>query len=510
MKKTTLVILAMLCTIMLAAQKPDVVWHKLFGGSSAESAYDIALTDDGGYIVLGQTESSDGDISNNHGSIDIWLIKLDTNAEILWERTFGGSDWELANSIKPTSDGGYVIVGNSSSDDDLTGHHGFRDGWVLKLDAEGLVQWEKLLGGSGADDTNDIIENKDGYLVAGYALSNDGDMQGLGCDGDFWMIQLDFNGNIAWSQCYGGSGIDVPACMVKAGDNYIIAGRSDSEDGDVTGNHGYDDIWVIEIDPAGTLLWEKSLGGSSTEAVNDIYYNPNTNEIVLVGMSHSEDGDVSTNYGDIDFWMVTLDANRDILYEVSFGGSKAEEAYDILPIGNDQYLIAGETASDDGDVTGFIGGADGWVLKTDLAGNIEWNKTLGGSGGDVIHKVIPSHENDGFITAGWTRSSDLPGKNFSDDVWLAKLGMTSSNNEILKPEVRPLIYPNPGLRNAMFQIKGSFDNFDHMVIRNNHGQIVHRQDGTDIFQLNNLAAGLYHVEFYTDNRRFIERLIIVE
>ncbi|MDB3905503.1 T9SS type A sorting domain-containing protein [Crocinitomicaceae bacterium] len=239
-----------------------ISWQKCLGGSSSEEGYDIKQTSDGGYIVAGSSQSSDGDLSSNSGSADYWIVKLDGNGNITWEKSFGGSNMDVAHSIKQTNDGGYLVSGiSSSSNGDVTDTNGGRDYWILKLDPTGNLIWQKAVGGDGTDVAYSIDETDDGgAIIAGFSTSTNGNISGNHGDSDYWIIKLDQSGNYLWQQTIGGSGTDDPKSIKQTSDGgFIIAGYSYSEDGDLTRNQGSSDYWVVkleEVSTAGTVYYD--------------------------------------------------------------------------------------------------------------------------------------------------------------------------------------------------------------------------------------------------------------
>ena len=150
------------------------MWERSFGGTGIEVAYDIEKTDDNAYVVVGHTFSTDLDISANHGESDVWLIKVSEAGELLWERTYGGSAFDSANSVKQTSDGGFLIAGNSrSSDQDLDANQGENDMWILKTNSNGDLEWQSSVGGTGIDIGFDVLEHDNSFILAGESSSPD-------------------------------------------------------------------------------------------------------------------------------------------------------------------------------------------------------------------------------------------------------------------------------------------------------------------------------------------------
>ncbi len=191
-KKNTLpIIILFLITVCTAAQ-PTIEWQKSLGGTGAEYAWSIQQTTDGGYIVAGFSFSNDGDVTGNHGWADYWVVKLTSTGAITWQKCLGGTGGEQASSIQQTADGGYIVAGGSESvDEDVTGNHGSGDYWVVKLTSAGIIDWQKCLGGTASDAASSIQQTIDGgYIVAGQSYSNDGDVTGNHGNEDFWVVKL--------------------------------------------------------------------------------------------------------------------------------------------------------------------------------------------------------------------------------------------------------------------------------------------------------------------------------
>ena len=202
--------------------------------------------------MAGRSKSSDGNVTGNHGVYDYWVVKLDATGNIQWQKSLGGSNNDIAQSIHTTSDGGYVVAGYSQSiDGNSFGNHGSYDCWVVKLDAAGNIQWQKSLGGLSDDVAQSINTTSDrGYIIAGYSSSNDGEVTGNHGAQDYWVVKIDAIGNLQWQKSLGGSSSDVAYAILNTSDSgYILAGYSSSNDGNVTGNHGGVDCWVVKLAP---------------------------------------------------------------------------------------------------------------------------------------------------------------------------------------------------------------------------------------------------------------------
>src|SRR5690606_5534575 len=271
------IMLFILCTTLgvtnIFAQAPNIEWEKAFGGSSSELAHSIQRTTDGGYIFLGNSSSNDGDVSGNHGDDDYWLVKLNEAGNLEWQKSLGGSGRDYGRRVQQTLDGGYIVSGYTDSNDgDVWGNHGDDDFWIVKLGASGSIHWVRTAGGSGADSATDVYQTQDGgYMIAGNSNSNDGDVSGNHGSTDFWIVKMNAAGTIEAQNSYGGSGVEYAQDIQPTSDGgYIIAGMSDSNDGDVTGHQGEGDFWIVKISLTGNIIWQKTLGGSGEDFAHSI------------------------------------------------------------------------------------------------------------------------------------------------------------------------------------------------------------------------------------------------
>ncbi len=397
------------------------------GGTKNESAQAITKTSDGGYAILGYTQSLDGDVENKtNESYDYWLLKFNATNTLQWQKTFGGSDDDRGRSLLQTNDGGYALFGYSqSTDGDITENAGARDFWMSKLDGSGNISWQKSYGFSGADDGISIIQTNDnGYLLTGVIDVSASGGQGNSkttlakrhAGGDYWVIKLNAAGNKQWSRYFGGTFTDTPYDAIQTEDNgYIIVGSSDSNDVDIKNNKGSYDFWIIKISETGTLIWEKSFGGSEVDEAQAITKSSDGN-YVIIGDTRSSDLDVSKNKGAADLWMIKISPSGTLIWEKTFGGSSFDSGCSISNTQDDGFIISGSSRSSDGDLTNNQGQNDVWVLKTNNQGDLQWQKTIGGSNIDFAFDSIEL-DNGTVITVGESASSDadiLENKGFTD------------------------------------------------------------------------------------------------
>ena len=428
MKRLTIILVVLVIAgfaIVLPARasnaSPAIVWQKSLGGSAYDNAFSIVQTSDGGYIVTGTSFSDDGDVMGNHGDGDYWIVKLDTKGNLTWQKSLGGSWIDEGNDIVQTSDGGYIIAGYSNSNDgDVTGHHGITgryldipDAWVVKLDAKGNLTWQKSLGGSQEDNAHSIVQTSDGgYIIAGYSKSNDGDVTGNHGGADYWIIKLNAKGNLTWQRSLGGSRYDKASSIAQTSDGgYVIAGYSESNDGDVTGNHGNSDYWIVKLDAKGNLTWQKSLGGSTNDEASSIVQTSDGGYIIA-GYSESNDGDVTGHHGE---------SYADMNYSSDAWVVKLDAKGNLTwqrSLGGSQCDKASSIVqtSDGGYIIagysesndGDVTGHDGggyWIVKLDAKGNLIWQRAFGGSGSDLANSIILTSDG-GYIVAGFSASTD--------------------------------------------------------------------------------------------------------
>jgi hypothetical protein len=357
-------------------------WQKCLGGNSGEGASSVQQTTDGGYIVAGITDSYNGDVTGNHGYGDYWVVKLDGSGILQWQKCLGGDTLEEAKSIAQTSDGGYIVAGFTySNNGDVTGNHSGNDFWIVKLDGSGSIQWQKCLGGTAADYANSIKQTADGgYIVAGWTGSNDGDVTGNHdtTTYDCWVVKLNNSGFLQWQKCLGGTSYEEAHSVQQTADGgYIVAGSAYSNDGDVTGNHGYDDYWIVKLDSIGIIQWQKCLGGTLPDYAYSIQQTSDGGYIVA-GHSPSNNGNVTGNHGLDDYWVVKLNGSGTLQWQKCLGGTQGDDAYSIQQTTDGGFIVGGITYNyfDNGDVTGshdtsMFTGSDCWIVKLTLLTGID-------------------------------------------------------------------------------------------------------------------------------------------
>lgn len=440
--KIYLFILIVVLNFAAHAQIPEIEWQKCFGGSGYDEAYAILQTEDSGYIVGGARGSLDGDAIECGDTGGYWVFKLDSMGEIVWSQCYGGSLLDVLYSMDKTSDGGYILAGISTSiDGDVTGNHDGGDYWVVKINNIGVIQWSKCYGGTGYEEAKSIQQTPDcGYVITGRSTSTDGDVTGHHGDSfsyDYWVVKIDSVGEIEWEHSFGGYSWDQSTSIALSLDGgYLVAGYSESEDGDVTLNYGVSDYWVIKLNSLGETVWQKSYGGSNSDVPYAIVV-ADDGGFVIAGLTTSNNWDVSGFHGGIwsDVWVIKIDTIGNLQWQKCYGGTDGEGAYSIKQTLDNGFIVAGTSGSDDGDLTEHYGGSgqgDYWLFKIDSVGNLEWQKSMGGYNTDEVFDVIATFNNE-YILAGYAFSTDGDvtghhGVTLNRDWWIVKLGMPCTEN----------------------------------------------------------------------------------
>lgn len=236
-------------------------WQKTYGGKKSDEAYAIQQTHDGGYVVAGVTQSF------GVGHSDIWVLRLNSYGNMIWQNTYGTKNTEIGEgdrSIHETDDGGFILAGtiiyDASKDINKLSHC---DVWVLKLDASGTIIWQKDYNASTMNVARSIEPTLDkGYIIAGYTVSFS---LFKGGNHDFWILKLDSSGNIRWEKTYGGKEVDEAYSIRQTKDGYYIVAGSTKSFG--TGNYDY---WVLRLDPSGEVVWQKAYGGKEIDIARNI------------------------------------------------------------------------------------------------------------------------------------------------------------------------------------------------------------------------------------------------
>ncbi|NQU35430.1 MAG: T9SS type A sorting domain-containing protein [Bacteroidetes bacterium] len=343
--------------------QPETIWTKTFGGNGYDRGYSVQQTSDGEYILTGYTSSYGA------GGHDVWLIKTDASGDTLWTKTYGGNNGDNGESVKQTSDGGYIIIG------DKDGYPSHSDVWLIKTNSDGDTLWTKIYGGNSDDAGKSVQQTSDGgYVLACYTES-----YGAGYS-DFWLIKTDANGDTLWTRTYGGNNSDGCKSVQQTSDGgYIVAGTTESY------GSGEMDAWLVKTDASGDTIWTKTFGGDSDDRgwsarqTSDGGY-------ILTG------GTASFGAGGEDVWLVKTDASGVIVWEKTFGGNGYDRGQSVEQTTDWGYIITGYNKSINNGIE------DIWLIKTNAAGDTVWTKTFGLFGGKG--QSVQQNSDGGYIITG--------------------------------------------------------------------------------------------------------------
>jgi uncharacterized repeat protein (TIGR01451 family) len=345
----------------------NVQWQKLLGGQRIDILESVQLTRDGGYIFAGYSQSSDAGTLMGvtaNGAFDYWVVKMDRDGNTQWQGLYGSTANDRGNEIKQTQDGGYIVIGYSEGSNsgtmtgEISGGVGYTDAWVLKLDGNGNVQWQKLLGGSLGEYTYAIEQATDGgYVFAGYSQLPNGTQSG-------WLVKLDATGIVLWQQfvSYGNSNQLSGLCKTTDG-GFVAVGQT------FPINNGVGYGWIVKINGDGTTAWQKMVGESGADYLGSVQQTSDGGYIIGGSSNYSNAGTATnlTPYGFFDAWVVKVDGNGTPEWQKLFGGANSDNICDIQQTANGRYVFVGYSNSyNSGTLTSipsYGGLADAWLFE---------------------------------------------------------------------------------------------------------------------------------------------------
>jgi hypothetical protein len=335
-------------------------WARTFGRTGWDEGYSVQQTADSGYIIVGETECYGA------GDCDVWLVKTAAAGNLVWSRTFGGTSWDVGNSVQQTTDGGYIIVG-------VTYGTGWGDVWLVKTDAAGNLAWASTFGGTGWDEGYSVQQTIDGgYIIAGVTSSF-----GAGNE-DVWLVKTDAAGNLVWSRTFGGAHGDWAKSVVQTSDGgYAIVGVSHPAGLDA-------DIWLLKTDAAGDTVWTKSIPAGWGGEGNSVRPAADGGYIITGRTGFGQNGDVC---------LIKTGPSGGTEWTRQFGGDWLDVGCSAQATLDGGCIVVGTTSSFG------AGGEDVWLLKTDAAGDTAWARTFGGASSDGGNSVQQTTDG-GYIIAG--------------------------------------------------------------------------------------------------------------
>jgi hypothetical protein len=454
--------------------QPTVQWSKCYGGIGTETVAGMVEAFDGGYVLAGTGDTC--------GVPNFWVVKINDTGKVIWSKCYGGSSADWASNIirvrgETANDNGYLVSGAAfSNDGDVTNNHGAGDLWAVKIDLYGNLQWQKCYGGSGGEWARSATQTIDGDLViAGYTYSTDGDVTGFHGDYDYWIIKVDdTTGSLIWQKTLGGSSFESANSVAATYDGgVIVTGGARSTDGDVTNPLGGQDIWVVKLDAGGNKQWDRSYG--SVENENGLFVTQNTDTGYMVS-GYPEYPQNMPNK------LIKTDKSGNIKW------TKEPFVDAVLQAANGDYIISGQTDSTN----------KALVLRMDSSGTDIWNKLVGGSNGGGFANSIFQTADGGYVVGGYTNSTDgdITDNHGDYDYWAFKLSPDPlSVSSIGTSNGNISVYPNPATDKLTIENAGvgtSLEVYDVV------GKLMLRtklESAKEQIDISHLSPGMYLLRF---------------
>jgi hypothetical protein len=430
----------------------DIHWEKSYGGKQADYLFDVIPTPDYGFILGGcsLSKKSGAKTAINRGDMDYWVWKMDEKGNQDWQKGMGGSGQDMLACVLLTNDGGYILAGSSESDKSLDkkeDSRGLSDFWIIKLNAKGGEEWQKTIGGSGQDELTSIVRTRDGgFVLAGSSnseLSADKTTTSFG-GMDYWVIKVDREGKLVWQNSFGGMYNDELRSLVVTQDGgFLLGGSSNSPEGGTKINKGLgqSDYWIVKIDDEGKEVWQQTYGGNGDDQLYVAQELAN-GSYIFGGSSNSESGESKTksNESGTDFWVVAIDKDQKLLWQETYNIAKTDVLNSLVENDDHTLLLGGYAQGEvakkkstakalkmakSGLVTESLksGTGDYVALKINEKGEELWRKSVGSSGTDILKKVIETRDG-GYLMTGTskgTQSGDRSSGIGGADFWVVKL-----------------------------------------------------------------------------------------
>jgi hypothetical protein len=480
MSISLLILLTILPPLSSLAAEGDVLWTRTYGGTNYEWANAIIPAAGGNYLLAGMTTSY------GHGSADAWLVKVNAQGDTLWTRTYGQGGWDEAYTVITTLDNNLFLAGTiDSAGGNLYG---------LKLNPQGDTLWTLVYGGGFLDEIYSAVPTSDGgCLLAGKTRSFGA------ANSDLWLVGLTTEDTL-WSRTYGGGLNDCADAIISAGDDgFILAGKTGTANGD---------MWLLKVNADGDTLWTHNFGGNFNDYATAVTATPDGG-FILAGWTDSY------GFGFDDFWLVKVDALGDTVWARTYGGSHWEQATAITSAVGGGYFVVGWTDS-------FSpGNFDIWLLKIDDLGDPLWSRNYGGLGWESANAVTATSDG-GCLLAGWTDSFGAG----LYDMWLVRIAGPPTLTPVLpEPAARAsMTYalnpsrPNPFNASTVASYDLRAASPVRLTIWDTSGRLVAtlvdgwRDAGThDVtFDASNLAAGVYLARLTAGDFTATQKMVLIK
>lgn len=515
-------------------------WDKRFGGGGTDGFQSFQETTDGGFILSGFSYSGiSGDKTEStwNNSADCWVVKVDSMGNKQWDKRFGGTAGDYPYNIHQTKNNGYIIGAHSYSGlngDKTQASRGNADFWVIKINSLGTKLWDKRFGGTGDDIGSYILETNDGsYILGGSSNSPaNGDKTEDNRDSthlytDMWAVKIDSSGNKLWDKRFGGIMQDGIGTIIETTDNgYLLVGGSDSriggdktQDNWDTTNSSTNDGWVVKIDSVGNKLWDKRFGGSLEDGFGIIATTSDNNYVLLGNSVSPADGDKTESK--IGYWLVKIDSLGNKLWDKTF--SNATNIRGLCRTSDNGYLISGVSTANAGldKSENNLAPYQIWIVKTDTAGNKEWDKTIftpKRCEGYALQTKEGCYAVGSYTTSGIGAYKTQPNWDNTEstyDYWVLRFCMdtlTGINDLPNQPQIA--IYPNPFSSDISISVQRENLHQATFTISNMMGQVIYSREETSlansytkVLDLSYLPNGVYFIAVTINGETTAKRVV---
>jgi hypothetical protein len=489
MKKTIIFLLVVLPLLIYS----QITFEKTIGGDLNDYGNAILQTEEGGYIIVGNTYSF-GALES-----DIYIVKTTEYGDTSWTKTYGNSAADYGNDIIETGDGCYIIVGITETYDDL-----YSAAYLMKIGENGDSLWTKSYWKGSYCRALDIQKTKDGgYIVVGSLQT------GSPYTNNFFLLKTDSLGDSTWTRTYGGDEADRAAAVQQTSDGgYIIAGYTESFGADS------EDIYIVKTDSNGVIMWDETYGGAGSDYGTGILNAPEDG-FIIVGYTDS----YGAGYDDC--YLLRINNSGDSLWAKTFGGWSHDKAKAICMTDDGGYILVGNTNTYATDVHGY----ESYVIKTDGNGDSSWVRVYGGNSIDNFLDVIQTSDN-GYIAVGFTSSFGLG----SSKVYLVKMDENGMVTNITNPKTRKHLsytlnqnFPNPFNPSSTITFKIPKSEIVNLSVYNVSGQkiktLVNEQksagshtvlwNGIDSYN-NRVVSGVYFYSIQAGEFYEVRKMILLK
>lgn len=517
-----LVLIAGMIHIIGMAQ-PTIKKQGTLGGSGDDFLWTICPTKDGGFVAGGKSYSgkSGEKRQDSRGLGDYWIIKIDKQQKIQWQRTIGGNGEDNLKSVIQTSDGGYAVIGESSSTisgEKTQNSRGGTDYWLVKLDSLGRIKWDRTYGGSGTEYIDNVVQTADGgYILAGSSdsyLSGDKSEISRGFF-DYWVVRLNKHGEKLWDKTIGGYDYEFCSPIEPTTDGGVMIGgfsQSNISGEKTEDSRGGYDYWVVKLNRFGQIEWDKTLGGNDGDYGRGLQQTDDGGYLMTGSSLSNQSGDKTENSrGGFDFWVVKFDGKGTVQWDKTIGGNADDDGvWNLEKTSDGGYIFGGFSRSSiSGEKTeDSRGDADFWIVKLDQSGNIQWDKTIGGDAFDDMISIKEISPNN-YLAGGYTYSGISGDKTQESrggaDYWIvnldynipfAKANSQQNESSIIKPGSNNKqllnVYPNPVRDVLHLQVNGKA----LVSLTDQAGKIIFTRFVENNASINvaNLHAGIYYLK----------------